>query len=486
MRWRSGTRAVASSGAALLVSLAGGCSFGIIDVSPCEANADCRDAFGLGSACAADGYCELVDIPARCLRTYPEDLFDDPESYQDAVVLGSVYDETAFPLEVQSIDLAVFHANDGGGLDGEPFAVIHCTNHEDGALDDLSQDEANEASAVFLTETLDVPTLIGPATSARTEAAFLAVSDTLVISPSATSVALTALDETAPSDDAPGLLWRTAPPDSLQGEVIAGDMLGRLEDIGGAPSGWSVAVIYRPDSYGEGLTEEFERHWSGAGGAASRFSFSSSSELSESVTDVGSGAYHEVLFISSEKEDITAFLNAAAVLNGYQDKAIFLTDGAYDTDILDDAEAASALFEQIRGTVPTPPAGTVYEAFLASFSAFYQGQNASDSGFTAQAYDATWLALYGAAWSVEEEGGLSGPGSARGLRRISDGAVVELRSGSWEPWAYSFADGAGIDVVGASGALDYDPDTEETSGPVAVWAVAPTGQGFEVLYTVEP
>jgi len=466
--------------------LLSGCSFSTIDVAPCEVNADCSDAFGLGSACGADGYCEAADIPARCQRTFPEDLFDDPDAYRDAVVLGSVYDETAFPLEVQSIDLAVFHANDAGGLDGDPFAVIHCTNHEDGALDDQSQDEANEASALFLTGILEVPTLIGPATSARTEAAFLAVSDTLVISPSATSVALTALDEVAPTDEQPGLLWRTAPPDSLQGEVIAADMVSRLEAIGGAPSGWSVAVVYRPDSYGAGLADEFERHWRDAGGDPERFTFEGASELSDQVADISSGAYHEVLFISSEKSDISAFLNAAAVLEGYEDKSIFLTDGAYDTEILSDSGAAEELFEQVRGTVPAPPAGPVYEAFLAAFSAYYQGQNAADSGFTAQAYDAAWLALYGAAWSVWQDGGLSGVGSARGLRQVSAGAGVELRAGSWELGESSFSDGTAIDVIGASGALDYDPDTEETSGPVAVWGIAPGGQGFETLYTVEP
>ena len=39
------------------------------------------------------------------------------------------------------------------------------------------------------------------------------------MSPSATSPALTEL-EPAASDETPGLLWRTVPPDSLQGRVI--------------------------------------------------------------------------------------------------------------------------------------------------------------------------------------------------------------------------------------------------------------------------
>jgi post-segregation antitoxin (ccd killing protein) len=39
-----------------------------------------------------------------------------------------------------------------------------------------------------------------------------------------------------------------------------------------------------------------------------------------------------------------------------------------------------------------------------------------------------------------------------------------------------FADGRAIDVVGASGALDYDSATEETQGAVEVWTVFENGE----------
>ena len=51
--------------------------------------------------------------------------------------------------------------------------------------------------------------------------------------------------------------------------------------------------------------------------------------------------------------------------------------------------------------------------------------------------------------------------------------------------------GASIDVRGASGPLDYDPDTEETSAPIQLWAIqpdveAPTGFAFVELDRIDP
>lgn len=461
---------------ALALLLPAGCSLSTLDVEPCEDDDTCRDAFGLGSTCGDSGYCETADIPERCQRSMPEDLLSDPGAYPELVLLGSVYDEQAFPLEVQAIDLAVFQANDSGGLGGATVGVVHCTSHEDSALDGLSQDEASVQAAALLVESLGVPALLGPATSARAEEAFLAVQEleALMISPSATSPALTELDGSDHSDAAPGLFWRTVPPDDLQAAVIAGDMAARTDD---------VAIIFRSDSYGQGLADSFDAAWQGD---AARFSYDTDSQLIEAVTNVGAGDYQEVLFVSSEKTDIAAFLNAAATLEDYEELGIFLTDGAYDTSLLSQVSSASHLFDQIRGTRPAPPDGEVYDAFEAAFAAYYQGADAGDSGFTAHAYDAGWLAIYGAAWSASQEGDITGPGMARGLRQISEGTSVDVRAGSWGLVQDAFEQGESVDLVGASGQLDYDPSTGETEGPVDVWGIDESGEGFEVLYTVQP
>ena len=93
----------------------------------------CRDAFGWGQVCGEAGLCEPVTPHPRCDRTVPSDLLQEPEAYADYVILGSLYDDVAFSLEVQSIELAVRQVNDNGGLQGREYAFVHCTNmeHED-------------------------------------------------------------------------------------------------------------------------------------------------------------------------------------------------------------------------------------------------------------------------------------------------------------------------------------------------------------------
>jgi hypothetical protein len=47
--------------------------------------------------------------------------------------------------------------------------------------------------------------------------------------------------------------------------------------------------------------------------------------------------------------------------------------------------------------------------------------------------------------------------------------------------------GQDINVRGASGELDYDPETEETSGPIEIWGIAGGREpSFTVVEIVEP
>ena len=58
------------------------------------------------------------------------------------------------------------------------------------------------------------------------------------------------------------------------------------------------------------------------------------------------------------------------------------------------------------------------------------------------------------------------------MRRMSEGVEIPLRRGTWEAGLQSLTDFGTIDVVGSSGLLDYDPNTEETFAPIDVWTIA--------------
>ena len=462
---------------ALLPSLSA-CTLDLPQVTPCDTSPQCTEAFGWGHTCGDAGYCEVAEAHPRCDHVDPPDLFANRAAYRDRIVLGSIYDRSAFPLEMQSIALAVSQANENNGVDTRLFAFVQCNSAAEAAADGLSTEQANAELADYLAGSLGAPAIVGPATSARTEAAFLAAQPygSLVISPSATSPALTYLDGLQHNNASPGLLWRTVPPDDLQGAVIAQDMATRGKT--------DVAVIHETGPYGEGLAEVFVAEF---GGRGALFPFSGDEDRDAALAAVNADfTYEEVLFISSERSVIVDFLVRAENVVGLT-RDVFLTDGAYDTAILQEvnAQGAGPILQRVRGTRPAVPGGNVYNQFVASFAAAYDA-DATASGFTSYAYDAAWLVIYGAAWAIYNENRLSGTTLARGLRRVSDGSPLPIRPTSWNEIRANFQEGNPVDIEGASGQLDYDPLSEETSAPIDVWGVDLEGDAFVVLQTIEP
>ncbi len=465
---------------ALLLAVVGAsaCSLTTVDVASCQSNTQCRDAFGWGHVCGAEGLCEPAAIQSRCRNTIPEDLLQRPEAYADRLLIGSVYDDLAFPLEEKSIELAIRQVNDAEGLQGQLFGYVHCTNVE-GSFDALDQETANVEMALYLADELGTPAIVGPASSGRTEAAYVALDglDTLIISPSATSPALTALDGLGPSDAAPGLLWRTAPPDSLQGLAIALDMQEREV--------MQASVLHQTGPYGEGLAEAFADAF---GGQVDLFPFSNESQRDEQIIDVGAQGAQEVLFISSEKSDTVAFLNGIGTNSDYDGVGLFLPDAGFDTSIFEQATQGANRFDSIRGSRPSPAdtESLTYKAFVSAFSSAF-GESPETSGFTPYAFDAGWLVIYGTAWSQLRTGQVTGTGIAQGLRQISSGgSPLPIRPTSWPTVVANFESGAAIDIEGSSGALNYDPSTEETSSPIDLWQVDGTTLELNTLCTIAP
>jgi len=484
-------------GASLLL---GGCSLIVEQPESCSTNVDCISNFGFGSVCQSDGFCsDAPEIPQRCGRTFPDDLFERPADYADYVLIGSLYSYEAANDTLQAGELAVRQVNQNGGLEGQRFAMVHC-DYEAEAGDTLTDIEAVEMLGPFLSEELGVAAIVGPRGSSRTEATFNAVRDldTLVISPSATSPALTALDGGNGSDATPGLLWRTAPPDSLQSKVIAATML---------ESGvQNVAVIFQQGAYGDALTTLFRTDFTdGGGGRVDSYPFEAGSDFSTSVATIaeaiGSGDIDEVLFISSDQADYVAFLRSATATDalrtqfvdnlGAEDRGLFFTDAAYNADVLAETAANSAaLFPKIRGSRPAPAEGALFDAFAAAYVSTYV-EDSTGSAYTPHAYDAAWLVIYGVAWATFNEPEITGTTIARGLRKLSGGNAIDITPSTWTTVVNEFRSGNSIDIRGASGTLDYDSVTEETSAPIETWAVvndddAESGYDFVRVALTEP
>ena len=474
--------------------LAAACTLTAVDPDACSTSDACKAAFGIGSVCGADGFCSAPLRHPRCSRSWPTALLERPEDFGDTLVIGSLFGFDEHLDTLLAAELPIRQAQGQGGLDGRPLGIVHCDTAAM-AGDDLDDIEGAASAARFLAEAIGVPAIVGPRGSSRAQAVFEAVRDreVLVISPSATSAALTGIDVAEPSDARPGLLWRTVPPDTLQSEVIAADMRGRGVT--------RVAAMYQAGSYGEGLVSLFEARFLAGGGAVVQRMQFSSGEFSTMVATVGdqlaAGELDEVLFVSSDIGDYTGFLAAAAgndallAVYSAQGVGLFLADAAFNEILLaDTASRAAPLYPRIRGTRPAAAEGVLFNAFAAAYAAEFDA-DADSSAFTPHAYDASWLVLYGLSHAVLRESDAGGLGIARGLRRMSQGAAVEILPINWLGIVERLRSGGAIDVEGASGPLDFDPATEETTAPISVWAIqpdadAPTGFAFVELERVDP
>jgi len=379
------------------------------------------------------------------------------------VVVGSLVDRSVRSnvARERAVELAFQEMNEAGGVGETKFGVLFCSVSGESEFDELSREEAAVASALYLAE-IGVPALIGPMTSNDTETVFSALgpaSDVLVMSPSATSPSLVSL-EAQPTDQAPGLLWRTAAPDSRQGRAMAFDLNQRGVS--------SVAVIYDDGVYATSVTEEFRTHFSGT---AALYRYESDNYATVTVGAAGT-AIEEIVFVSDDPSRVAGWLALAAQQDSVASGAIslFLTEGAAVRGVL--SEAGSVL-AQVRGARPAPAdsADPVFGAFRAAYTKMFADDPRSHE-YVANAYDAAWLIGFAASRALLSSKRVSGVSLARGLRQLSDGVRVTPDAAGWLGGLTALGAGHSVNYHGASGSLDYNNADEEPRASVELWTVS--------------
>ena len=491
--WRHGLRARESKSLALsrlaalgaVAAIAMSCTLTRDDVASCKKNADCRTAFGAGLVCGASGLCERAPPSPRCTTTFPPDLLTRPKSYEGVITIGALMDRS---VETQrgredAIRLATTQVNEERGLDGRPFGIVFCDVAENPQYDSLKRADAAVASARYLADVLGVPAIVGPSASGDTIAVFDAIKEqgVLVISPAASSPALPGHDVAEATDEAPGLLWRTATPDTLQGAAIARHLTTSF------PSATNVVVVNEKGAYGTALTGVFTDAFQKDGRTVRAIPYETASQRDAAIVDAASApAPPFVLFFTSQTADADAFLNPATSLASYENISFFLTDSAANPDLLSGAAGAAALFPRVVGSRPAVPDGSTFELFKTSYNAAFK-KDPGALAFVPHAYDATWLVFYGAAWSLRQEKAVTGIGIARGLRKLSaPGAEIPITPANWTKVADALGAGIPVNVTGASGNLDYDPVSEETTGRIDIWKISADGKTIESSTTIDP
>ena len=243
----------------------------------------------------------------------------------------------------------------------------------------------------------------------------------VMVSPSATSPAITTLKDN-------GYLFRTAPSDARQGEVLA--------QVAKARGIKTIAVTYTNNDYGKGLSNSFSNAFKAAGGK------------------VALAASHE-----DGKADYSAEVGALAATGaehlavfGYVDKGgkgiiqASLDAGAFDKFVLADGMVGESLIEAIgkalNGSVATAPGSDSPNAKKFQAAATKAGVKGAEP-FAAEGYDAAALIVLAAqaAGSMDRKaiqskilavanapGEKIGPGElAKGLKLLTDGKAVDYQ-----------------------------------------------------------
>lgn len=433
------------------------CSFTTLSRDRCVSTSECRNTFGLGYECSDDGYCDLgVDFP-RCDEAISAPL-DTPV---EPVSVGSLLFHETDSISVEAARLAVIQANATGGVAGRPIRLVEC-DYSSLVNDGRDVETAIGDAARWMIDVGGVTALVGPGSSSGVVTAWDVVSsrNALLVSPSATSPALTDLDGAEHSDSLPGRVWRTVPPDSLQGAVLAYD-IEQLEHQ-------RVALIYSDDVYGQGLRDVISANIGRV--IVSEMRFSAPALIPDHLLELSELDVDAIVMVSPLFVDSVAFLDAVATLDALKEVQLFVPDAGAASLVLE-AAVDSGTWPRLRGTRPSVEESRVYSSFETAYAAEYRGRSPADSSYAPHAFDAMWLALYGAAWAETYGDVASATDWAVGMRHLSAGEPVELRATTWLDAQAALASEGQVDIHGASGALDYDPVTQQTTAPIEVWTV---------------
>lgn len=248
----------------------------------------------------------------------------------------------------------------------------------------------------------------------------------VMISPSATSPALTALDDK-------GFFFRTAPSDARQGQVLAEIVTGRGIK--------NVAITFTNNDYGKGLEESFSTAFKKLGGSIA---------ISAAHED-GKGDY------SAEVAALAASGASELVVFGYVDqggKGIIqssLDTGAFERFIFADGMVGDALIEafgdDLKGSFGTRPGADADG--IAKFHVIAKGTVAKDGKgpFDGNSYDAAALI----ALAMQAAGSADRAGIQSKVMEVANAPGEKIYPGELAKALKIIKDGGNVDYQGATG-----------------------------------
>jgi branched-chain amino acid transport system substrate-binding protein len=435
----------------------------------CTSSAECARRLSRPAVCGPRGVCAALESDECALRV-PEA----PAAKDSTIWLGMMFPragdgyDTLWGPAAQTVELAVRDVNDIiGGIrykdpdrPARPLGLLAC---------DDSDDARAERAARHLVEDLGVPAVIGFRSSK--EVITLATSEFLPHGVVAVATFnKSALISSIPHpSDSPRLVWRLAPSNAQDAAPLSAFIAEILEPrLRAGPLGPRAPLrvtVVRPDSatgigFEDGLLARLR--FNGKPLAANAENFQ---ELvfAEASADPLAGLSDKLVafrphVVAYPGDSITASLPEAVERLWRGSSRPFYVFG---TPLQDEAlarlvDTAPDLAARIVGiSVPAPAVPNVKLA--AHFNQTF-GANQTATTTTPNAYDAVYLLAYAALASGDDT--ITGTGLARAIDRLlPPGEPLEVGPARILDGYNALRDGRRIDLVGASGPLDFDQAT---------------------------
>ncbi|MFW2514151.1 ABC transporter substrate-binding protein [Demequina sp. SO4-13] len=384
------------------------------------------------AACASDSETE----------TTATDGGGDTGGSGEALKIGSLLPLTgslAFlgPPEVAGVDLAQQEINEAGGVWDQDVEIIH-TDSSDTDNPQIASQSVSELTAE------EVGAIVGAASSAVT----LNVIDDITaagiaqISPANTATSLSGYSP---------LFFRTAPPDTVQGDALANLILDDGVE--------NLAIMPMADDYATSLRDVVQPAIEEAGATltygASGDEFQTDAANFESIVqDVLATDPDGVLVIAFDQ---TKSIIPALVGAGYPADQIYLTDG--------NTADYSADFEEgtmtgAKGTIPGAEPSDDFKALLDEVN----GSPLDSYAYGAESYDATMLA----ALAALKGGAGDGQTIADNMAAVS-GADGGTECTGWVECADLIEAGEDINYQAVSGVGPFNEDNDPSSAFIGVY-----------------
>jgi ABC-type branched-subunit amino acid transport system substrate-binding protein len=280
-----------------------------------------------------------------------EEVTEETEASQDAsdcavttLNIGTILPVTgslAFlgPPEIAASDFAVEDINAAGGVLGNSVVI------NQGDSGDTSTDLANTEVDRLLAAGAQV--IVGAASSAVSKTVIDKITSAGVVqfSPANTSPDFTNYDDK-------GLYFRTAPSDLLQGRVLANLVIEE--------GNTTAAVLFRQESYGQGLADAFKANFESSGGTVAEFlAYAPETDTFDAEVDKVVAANPDAVVIIGFEESGTILSTMHERGVGPTAKMVYGVDGNISglDKLVDDA----SILEGIKGTVPSVDLASISE-----------------------------------------------------------------------------------------------------------------------------